>query len=210
MLITLEQLIGINEKKNKEKCKYYFDAINYVLPQYGISTPIRLSHFFAQILHESGNLEYKEENLNYSAQGLLTVFPKYFPNEEIANEYARNPEKIANRVYGGRMGNGDEDSGDGWKYRGRGLIQLTGHDNYKACGTALDLDLLGSPDLLCQDPEAIVYSACWYWSSRNLNELADKDYILGITKKINGGTNGLKDREHKLDVAKRVLKCENS
>jgi putative chitinase len=210
MLITLEQLIEINEKKNTDECKYYIDAINFVLPQYGIDTPVRIAHFFAQILHESGNFRFKEENLNYSAQGLLAVFPKYFPNEGIANEYARKPGKIANRVYGSRMGNGDESSGDGWKYRGRGLIQLTGHDNYKACGTALNLDLLDNPDLLCQNPEVIVSSACWYWSNRNLNELADKDDILSITKKINGGTNGLEDRKYKLDIAKRVLKCEDN
>jgi putative chitinase len=207
MIISLEQLIEINEKKNIEECKYYIDSINSVLPQYQIDTPIRLAHFLAQILHESGNFRFKEENLNYSVQGLRAVFPKYFPNDEIAEEYARKPEKIASRVYGSRMGNGDESSGDGWKYRGRGLIQLTGCDNYKACGSALKLNLTENPDLLCENPEVIVLSACWYWASRNLNVLADNDDILGITKKINGGINGLEDRSRKLSIAKQALGC---
>jgi len=204
-VLSLEQLVKVNENKNTEDCKYYIDALNNILPQHQIDTAIRLSHFFAQIVHESGNLHYKEENLNYSAQGLRGVFPKYFPDDDTANKYARKPENIANRVYANRMGNRDEGSGDGWKYRGRGMIQLTGHDNYKACGEALKLDLLGSPDLLCQDPKVIVSSACWYWTSRGLNALADKDDILNITKKINGGTNGLEDREKKLAVAKKVF-----
>jgi putative chitinase len=206
-MITLEQLIDINEGKNIKDCEFYIDAFNLVLPQYQINTSIRLSHFFAQILHESGNLKFKEENLNYSAQGLRTVFPKYFCTDKIADEYARKPVEIANRVYGGRMGNGDESSGDGWKYRGRGLIQLTGKDNYKACGKVLILDMVNIPDLLCQDSEVIVSSACWYWSSRNLNDLADKDDIQGITIKINGGLNGFEDRKRKLFVAKQVFGC---
>ncbi len=205
MMITIEQLLKINKNRNAKDCDYYLNALNDVLPMYKINTGIRLSHFFAQILHESGNLHYKEENLNYSAQALRTVFPKYFPNDEVAVAFARKPEKIANKVYSSRMGNGNETSGDGWKFRGRGLIQLTGHDNYKMCGTALGVDLVNNPDLLCQNPAIIVSSACWYWDSRDLNELADKDDVLAITKKINGGTNGLEDRKSNLVLAKSVL-----
>lgn len=207
MIITIEQLQKINKNQNRKECEYYIDALNKILPQFQINTNIRLAHFLAQILHESGNLKYKSENLNYSASALRSVFAKYFPNDEIAKEYERKPEKIANRVYCARMGNGIESSGDGWKYRGRGLIQLTGHDNYKACGEALKLELLEDPDLLCNKSEVIVASACWYWNSRNLNALADKDDIVGITKKINGGTNGLEDRKNNLTIAKSILGC---
>ena len=205
--MTLEQLIKINGNKNAKDCEYYIDALNKVLPQYGITTPIRLAHFLAQVIHESGHLRFKLENLNYSAAALRGVFGKYFQNDEIAKEYERKPEKIANRVYANRMGNGDEKSGDGWKYRGRGLIQLTGSDNYKACGAALNLDLTANPDLLCENPEVIVASACWFWNSRKLNELADLDDLVALTKKVNGGTNGLEDRRNNLILAKNVLGC---
>jgi len=207
MNITLDQLLKINGNQNAKECGYYIDALNKALPLYQIDTAIRLSHFLAQVLHESGRLKYKEENLNYSAQALMSVFKKYFPNDEIANQYAKKPEKIANRVYASRMGNGAENSGDGWKYRGRGLIQLTGRDNYRSCGAALKLDLLKDPSLLCQNPEPIIASACWFWTSRSLNELADKDDVLGITKKINGGVNGLDDRKTILAAAKNALGC---
>lgn len=206
-MIALEQLCKINGGKNKESCEYYINALNKVLPLYQINTPIRIAHFLAQIIHESGHLHFKAENLNYSATALRSVFRKYFQNDEIANEYARKPAMIANRVYANRMGNGSESSGDGWKYRGRGLIQLTGCDNYKACGTALGLDLLKNPDLLCENPEVIVNSACWFWKSRNLNEWSDADDVLTITKKINGGTNGLEDRKKNLLIAKKILGC---
>jgi putative chitinase len=205
--ITLERLCKINKNKNARDCEYYIKAFNKVLPSYQISTALRLAHFFAQIIHESGNLHFKEENLNYSAQALRRVFPKYFRDDKIANEYARKPEKIANRVYCSRMGNRDESSGDGWKFRGRGLIQLTGQSNYRACGDALKLDLLKNPDLLCQNSEVIVRSACWFWASRDLNKLADADDVMAITRKINGGVNGLEDRKSNLLAAKGVLGC---
>jgi putative chitinase len=206
-MITLEQLKKINGNRNAKECEYYVDALNKILPAYEINTNLRIAHFLAQVIHESGHLLYKMENLNYSAEALRKIFSKYFPNDQIAAEYARKPEKIASRAYGSRMGNGDENSGDGWKYRGRGLIQLTGRNNYAACGKALGLDLLNKPDLICQDPEAIVLSACWFWSTHNLNVLADADDVLAVTKKINGGVNGLKDRTDNLAIAKKVLEC---
>lgn len=204
-LLTLEQLHSINNKYYIDTCTYYLDAFNKVLPSFEINTPLRVCHFLAQIIHESGYLRAKVENLNYSSQALSRVFSKYFPSNSIAEEYERQPEKIANRVYANRMGNGDEDSGDGWKYRGRGLIQLTGKDNYKSCGNNLGLDLVNNPDLIINDPEVNVKTACWFWKKNDLNSLADKDDITSITKRINGGINGLTDRKNKLDVCKKVL-----
>ena len=204
-MITYEQLLAINNNKNPEMCKYYIDALNKILPEYKINTKLRLCHFLAQILHESGNLKYKSENLNYSAKALRSVFPKYFKTDEIANQYARKPEKIANRVYANRMGNGDEASGDGWLRRGRGLIQLTGTNNYKDCSKALNIDLMSNPDLILSNPEVCVKTACWFWNKNNLNELADKDDVKSITKRINGGYNGLDDRNSILKKAKSVL-----
>ena len=204
-MITYEQLLAINSNKNPEMCKYYINALNKILPEYKINTKLRLCHFLAQILHESGNLKYKSENLNYSAKALRSVFPKYFKTDEIANQYARKPEKIANRVYANRMGNGDEASGDGWLRRGRGLIQLTGTDNYKACTKALNVDLMKNPDLIISNAEICIKTACWFWNSKKLNELADKDDIKSITKRINGGYNGLDDRNSILKKAKSVL-----
>lgn len=204
-MLTYDQLLAINENKNPDMCKYYLDALNKVLPEYKIDTKLRLSHFLAQIIHESGNLKYKSENLNYSAKVLLSTFGKYFKNEEVANQYARKPEKIANKVYANRMGNGDETSGDGWKFRGRGLIQLTGADNYRACGRALNINLIDEPDLIVSNPEISVQVACWFWKSRNLNELADKDDLNSITRKINGGLNGIELRKKLLLIAKNTL-----
>lgn len=204
-MLTYDQLLAINGNKNPEMCRYYIDALNKVLPTYQINTKLRLCHFLAQILHESGNLKYKSENLNYSAKALRSVFGKYFKTDEIANEYARKPEKIANRVYANRMGNGDEASGDGWLRRGRGLIQLTGTDNYKACTKALNIDLMKNPDLIISNAEICVKAACWFWNKNNLNNFADTDNIKAITKRINGGYNGLEDRESILKRAKSVL-----
>lgn len=204
-MLTYDQLLKINGNKNPEMCKYYIDALNKVLPEYKIDTKLRLCHFLAQILHESGNLKYKSENLNYSAKALRSVFGKYFKTDEIANQYARKPEKIANRVYANRMGNGDEASGDGWLRRGRGLIQLTGTDNYKACAKALNIDLMKNPDLIISNAEICIKTACWFWNKNNLNDLADKDDIKTITKRINGGYNGIDDRTNILKRAKLIL-----
>lgn len=161
--------------------------------EFGIDTPVRLAAFLAQVAHESANLARLVENLNYSAQGLLGVWPNRF-TPEAASALARQPERIANRVYAGRLGNGDEASGDGWRYRGRGLIQVTGKTNYAACGKALGLDLVGSPELL-ETPGPAARSAAWFWSSRGLNAPADRGDIEAITRTINGGLTGLADRK---------------
>lgn len=203
-LLTIDQLLYINDNLYKVKCEEYIDALNTVLPENGIDTPLRVSHFLAQVIHESSHFKTNVENLNYSASALQSVFKKYFPNEIIANEYARKPEKIANRVYANRMGNGDEASGDGWKYRGRGLIQLTGKNNYTSCKTDMKIDIVKNPDLLLV-PEYALKSACWFWNKNNLNQYADKDDIITITKRINGGTNGLDDRKSILSKAKKIL-----
>jgi putative chitinase len=209
-MIKLEQLIAINDGKRPDKCEYYLRAINKNLYAAELERKlIRLAHFLAQIIHESGNFAYSEENLNYSVEGLLTIFSKYFDNRALAEQYARKPEKIANRVYANRMGNGDEASGDGWNYRGRGLIQLTGKNNYKACGDALGLDLVNKPVLLSMDvensvnAENSVKAACWYWRSRGINTFADKDDIAAVTKLVNGGMNGIADRIKILQRAKK-------
>lgn len=201
-LFLRETLYKINNNLNKNDCDYYYEALNKILPQYEINTKLRVCHFLAQILHESGHLKYKSENLNYSAKALRSVFGKYFKTDEIAKEYERKPEKIANRVYANRMGNGNEASGDGWKFRGRGLIELTGCSNYKACGQDLGLDLVKNPDLIVSDAEICVKTACWFWNKNKLNELADKDDINNITKRINGGLNGIDDRCKILNLAK--------
>ena len=207
MLLTIDQLFAINNNLNKAECTYYINAFNQVLPQYGINTPLRLAHFLAQVLHESGHLKYKSENLNYSAQALLKVFPKYFKTITEANVYARQPVKIANKVYANRMGNGNEASGEGWKYRGRGLIQITGKTNFDTCGKFCGMDLIHYPDSILEHADINIKTACWYWTSRNLNQYADNNDIVTITKKINGGINGLQDRTNILQKARQVLNC---
>ena len=206
-LLTYDQFLAINNGLNPNECKYYIDALEVSLNKYEINTPLRICHFLAQILHESGHLKYKVENLNYSAKALRSVFGKYFKTDDIANEYARKPEKIANRVYANRMGNGDELSGDGWRFRGRGLIQLTGRENYRRCSIDTKLDILNNPDLIINTPEACIETACWFWKTNNLIALADQDNITLITKRINGGTNGLDDRKKILENAKNIIKC---
>lgn len=161
--------------------------------EWGIDTPLRLAAFLAQIAHESGQLRTLAENLNYSAEALLRVFPRHFDAGRAA-AYARQPERIGSRVYGNRMGNGDEASGDGWRYRGRGLIQVTGKANYAACGTALGLDLIAQPELL-EQPAPAARSAAWFWHRHDLNGLADARDIETITRRINGGLTGLEDRK---------------
>lgn len=176
-----------------ERIDLFLDPLNVACKEFDISTTkIRLAAFIGQICHESGSLKFVKENLNYSADRLCAVFPKYFTTES-APKYGRNPQAIANKVYSSRMGNGDESSGDGWRYCGRGLIQLTGKDNYTKCGTALHVDLHKNPDYL-ETPIGATRSAAWFWNSNKLNELADADNILSITKKINGGTIGLAER----------------
>jgi len=171
-----------------------------LLNSYHVNTPLRVAHFMAQIEHESG-LKPISENLNYSADRLLVIFPKYFISKEDANRYARQPERIANRVYANRMGNGSEISGDGWKYRGRGFIQITGKDNYTMLSKDTRIDFLSKPDLLLQEANSMI-SALWFWNKNKLNDLADKNDIVGITKRINGGQNGI---EHRKELLKKYL-----
>lgn len=167
-----------------------------VMSTFKIDTPLRLSHFLAQCGHESAGFKAVQENLNYGAKGLLGIFKKYFPTEAKALQYERKPEKIANLVYGSRMGNGDEASGDGYKFRGRGYIQLTGKSNYIAFGKAINEDIAANPDLVATKYPLL--SAAWFWSSNGLNTIADKGAddtsIIAATKRVNGGTIGLPDR----------------
>ena len=180
--------------RNKQ-CDEWFYYLEQIIPDYEITTAPRVAAFMAQCAHESGQFTVLQENLNYSADGLQKIFKKYFPTPESTTGYARQPEKIANRVYGGRMSNGPEASGDGWRFRGRGIIQITGRDNYTRCSKDLyeDDTLVQNPDKLMEKDGAI-YSACWFWYGRGLNALADAGDMLNITKKINGGTIGLEDR----------------
>ena len=167
-----------------------------VMSTFKIDTALRLSHFLAQCGHESAGFKAVQENLNYGAKGLLGIFKKYFPTEAKVLQYERKPEKIANLVYGSRMGNGDEASGDGYKFRGRGYIQLTGKNNYAAFGKAINEDITANPDLV--STKYPLLSAAWFWSSNSLNALADKGAddasVTAITKRVNGGTIGLPDR----------------
>jgi putative chitinase len=184
----LGEMIGKNSYLD-----YWYDAICEICPEYEINTPQRLAAFIAQCAHESGGFKFLKENLNYKAASLRKVFPKYFPDDAIAAAYANKPEKIANRVYANRMGNGPEESGDGWKFCGRGLIQLTGKDNYTFFAASLDIPLDEASEYL-ETFEGAVQSACFFWESNNLNQWADKGDILTLTKRINGGTIGLEDR----------------
>lgn len=183
----------------------YVDRLNEVLAKHGIDTPLRVAHFLAQVCHESIRMKAVEENLNYSAEGLRKIFPKYF-TAEMAREFAKKPEQIANRAYGGRLGN--DGPGDGWRYRGRGLIQLTGKDNYRSF--ARFLREAGETDDIVADPDLVasryaVDSAVWYWTTRGINAKADKDDVRAVTRAINGGLNGLDDRTSLLGKAKKAL-----
>ncbi len=171
----------------------WYEAISEILPEYEITTPQRVAAFLAQCAHESGGFVFLKENLNYKAASLRRVFPKYFPDDAIAAQYAGKQEMIANRVYANRMGNGDEASGDGWRYCGRGLIQLTGKNNYTFFAGSLDIPVEEASEYL-QTFERAVQSACFFWEQNKLNQWADAGDILTLTKRINGGTIGLEDR----------------
>lgn len=178
----------------------YCHPLNECFYKYEINTKHRIAAFLAQVGHESGRLSKVVENLNYSADALLRTWPSRF-TPELAAKLARSPEQIANTVYGGRMGN--TNPGDGWRYRGRGLIQITGKNNYRACGDALGVDLLASPELL-EKPSNACMSAAWFWSINRLNSLADDFNIDSITRRINGGNNGAEDRRK---IYARALKA---
>ena len=184
----------------------WVDAMNEVFPKYEINTNRRIAAFIAQCGHESGGWRVFSENLNYSAKALDAVFGKYFKRAgRDANEYARQPEKIANVVYANRMDNGDTDSGDGWRYRGRGPIQLTGKHNYSKFSADMGVDAIDNPDMVSEDKEVALMSAIWYWNSNNLNRYADSADIKMLTKRINGGYIGLEDRIHHWEEALHAL-----
>ncbi|ETX02826.1 LysM peptidoglycan-binding domain-containing protein [Candidatus Entotheonella palauensis] len=201
--ITESQLAEI--MKTTAEMTQYCEAVNTCLQHYNINTPLRAAHFLAQIAHESGGFRYLEENLNYSANALKSMFGKYFKDDRLASDYARQPHKIANRVYANRMGNGNERSGDGWRYRGRGLIQLTGKTYYSQYADDRQVDVVQTPNLVASDPMLATDVAGWYWDSRALNQYADNDDMRAITKRINGGHHGLKDRQFYLNRAKNAL-----
>ena len=180
-----------------------FESLEKVLPKYEITTVERVAAFLAQCGHESADFTVLEENLNYGAKGLLGLFKKYFPNEDLAKQYERKPEKIANRIYANHMGNGPEESGEGYAHRGRGAIQLTGKLNYQAFANSIGLSLEDAITY-CGTMDGAIESACWFWQKNKLNAVADKKDVLLMTKKINGGTIGLEDRkkhyEHNVEV----------
>ncbi len=194
----LKEMIPKNSYVNQ-----WFEALENILPEYDITTPQRVAAFLAQCAHESGGFVFLKENLNYKAASLRRVFPKYLPDDAIAAQYAGKGEMIANRVYANRMGNGDEASGDGFKYCGRGLIQLTGKNNYTFFAGSLDIPVEEASEYL-QTFEGAVQSACFFWDQNKLNQWADAGDILTLTKRINGGTIGLEDRikhyEHALHI----------
>ena len=201
-ILTQEQLAQMIPG-NQHVAEWY-EALEQLLPDYDINTPQRVAAFIAQCAHESGNFKLIKENLNYRAATLRKVFPKYFPDDSIAEAYAGKQEMIANRVYGNRMGNGDEHSGDGFRYCGRGLIQLTGKDNYQAFADSLEMAVEDVPEYLATF-EGAAQSACWFWEKNNLNQYADSGDILTMTKRINGGTLGLEDRKKHYAHAIHVL-----
>jgi len=181
----------------------WYLALNEILPDYEITNVNRVAGFLGQTAHESGGYRTLRENLNYRADGLKKIFPRYFKDVD-PNAYAHNPEKIANRVYSSRMGNGNEASGDGFRFRGRGLIQLTGRSNYQAFADSIETSLEETV-LFLETFEGAVQSACWFWENNNLNAICDRQDWTTLTKKINGGTIGLEDRIHHIQHAIQVL-----
>ncbi len=203
-LVNLQQKIGVNADGAFGPATLKAAAAYYKL------SPKRAAHFFAQCAHESGNWRATRENLNYGAKGLRGVFRKYFPTDGLARQYERQPQKIANRVYANRMGNGPESSGDGWKFRGRGFLQLTGHDNYKSLSQYISRpDIMDNPDLVAD--ELAIESALWFFDRNKLWGICDLGIndaaILKLTKRINGGTHGLDDRKLKTRKYARWLGC---
>jgi len=208
MKITAQQLAVIMPRlRNSAHLPVWVTALNEILPKYRIDTPQRVAAFLSQTGHESLDFTILTENLNYSADALHKVFRKYFPTLASAQPFHRKPEMIANRVYGGRMGNGPEATGDGYRYRGRGLMQVTGKNNYDACSVYLFKNdrLLKDPDFLTT-PEGALMSACWFWTANNLNAIADREDNHTLTRRINGGTHGLEDRLSRYDRAIKVLR----
>jgi len=201
-MITLDQLQKM--LPNNNNVQDWYEVIEKNLPNYDINTIFRIAAFISQCSHESAGFTRITENLNYKTESLLRTFPSHFQDSDDADEYAHKPEKIANRIYADRMGNGSEDSGDGWRYRGRGVIQLTGKDNYQSLANSIQMNLEDVPAYLETFDGALV-SACWFWVKKDLNTLADSEDIESITKKINGGLLGLEERQDKYDEYKEIL-----
>jgi putative chitinase len=204
-MITLDILRAICPKTKPAILENYVEPINTVGQYYEMfDNPKRIAGFLAQVAHESGGFTAIKENLNYSAKGLMTTFKKYFPDEATAKQYEKKPEKIANRVYANRMKNGPEESGDGYRFCGRGLIQLTGRDNYTKFAQALDMSIEDTVAYL-ETPNGALVSAAWFWDNNKLNQYCDRDDFVTLTKRINGGTIGLEDRKHHYQIALNLL-----
>jgi putative chitinase len=184
------------DKLNGKLPQAVLNELPIVMEKFGTSNANRLSHFLSQVAHESGDFKFVNENLNYGAKGLMSIFKKYFPTEALAKAYERKPEKIANKVYANRMGNGDEASGEGFKFRGRGYIQLTGKNNYKAFSDFIGEDCVANPDLVAT--KYPLTSAAFFFHTNKLWDLCDKghshDVVVAVTKRVNGGTIGIDDR----------------
>ena len=193
MLITPELLRTVT---TPELADMWAESLDETCERFAIDSPFRIAGFISNVAHESAGFKFVKENLNYSAASLMRVWSSRFPTVEIAQRYAMQPEKIANRAYSDRMGNGDEASGDGWRYIGRGLIQLTGKNNYVAYSLACDNEALQHPEIV-EQPKYAAESAGWFWSVNRLNQLADAQDITGMCRRINGGLNGLDDRQMK-------------
>lgn len=204
-MITLDLLQQLCPKTKKSVLELYATPVHEVAEYYDMYVNMnRAAGFVAQIAHESGGFNFVKENLNYGAKGLATTFKKYFPSEADAKPYERQPEKIANRVYANRMGNGDEASGDGYRFCGRGLIQLTGRNNYTKFAADLGISVEDTVIYL-ETPAGAVSSAGWFWDQNNLNQYCDKNDFVTLTKRINGGTIGLEDRQHHYQLALKLL-----
>lgn len=202
MEIRQEQLAHI--LKNNPYVEQWCAALNKILPEYDITSPERIAAFIGQTYVESGGYTALHENLNYQAASLMRVWPSRFPTLEIANQYAHNQEMIANRAYCDRMGNGPESSGDGWKFCGRGLIQVTGHDNYQSFADSVEMDIADVPAYLTTF-EGAVQSACWFFEANNLNQFSDAWDIKTLSIRINGGTNGLDERITQCNRIRQIL-----
>lgn len=199
---TVDKLAAI--LKGNPYVDHWHEALCKILPDYDINTVPRVAAFLAQTAHESGGYKALKENLNYRAETLMKVWPRYFPDMATANRYAHNQEAIANRAYASRMGNGDEASGDGFRYCGRGLIQLTGKSNYQAFADSIETPVEQIPEFLGTF-EGAIQSACWFWEANNLNQFADNGDLTTMTKRINGGTLGLADRQSHYQHAMQIL-----
>ncbi|MFU5798271.1 glycoside hydrolase family 19 protein [Pseudomonas aeruginosa] len=208
MLITEQQLLQIFPNAG-HRAGFFVPALNAAMGRFGIISPVRVVAFLAQVGHESSQLTRLVENLNYSARGLAATWPSRYRSADgkpnaLALNLARHPQAIANNTYASRNGNGDEASGDGWRYRGRGLLQITGRSNYRAAAAGLGQPLEAEPELL-EQPEWAALSAAWWWSTHGLNDLADRGEFAAITRRINGGTNGQAERLALWEKAKAVL-----